>query len=143
MRKHKAAFEKHFGNITQAQFVAQPPQDREENDIRREFKIVKGRTSSFTEDMSAIWAEEHCIAKLGLLCSFSSAPCGAMGTVHCSMFLVPSEYGDQHTRNATSLPGWCLSSDRTVCVNGSGTVNTASSRNITFPIFHKLNVIEQ
>jgi hypothetical protein len=90
MRQHKAAFEEHFSDITQAQFLAQPPQDREADNVRGEFKIVKGSTSSFIEDMSAIWAEEQCIAQLGFLCSFSSARCCAMGAVHCSMFLVPS-----------------------------------------------------
>jgi len=91
MRQHKAAFEKHFGDITQAQFVAQLPQDREQDDVRREFKSVKGCTNSFIEDMSAIWAEEHCRAKLRFLCSFSGARYCAMGAVHWSIFLVPSE----------------------------------------------------
>jgi hypothetical protein len=42
MSTYKAAFEKHFGDITQAQFVAQLPQDREEDDVCGKFKIVKG-----------------------------------------------------------------------------------------------------
>jgi hypothetical protein len=58
MSKDKAAFEKHFGDITQAQFVAQPPQDREKDNICGKFEIVKRSTSAFIEDMSAIWVEE-------------------------------------------------------------------------------------
>lgn len=91
MRKHKAAFEKHFGDITQAQFGAEPPHNRQEDDVRREFQRVKRSTSSFIEDRSAMWTEEHCIAKPGLLCSFSGACRGAMGAVHCSIFLGLSE----------------------------------------------------
>jgi hypothetical protein len=91
MRQHKAAFEKHFGDITQAQFVAQPPQDREEDDVRGEFKRVKGRTGSFIEDTLAMGAEEHCIAKLRFLYSFSGTRCCTMGAVHWSLFLVLSE----------------------------------------------------
>jgi hypothetical protein len=120
MSKYKAAFEKHFGDITQAQFVAQPPQDREEDDVCGKFKIVKRSTSSFIEDMLAMWAEEYCRAKLGFLGSFFDVSCCAIGAVHWSMFLVPSEWCDQHTSNATSMPRWCLSSDRAVWIKSTG-----------------------
>ena len=54
MRHHQAAFENHFGDITQAQFGAQPPQDREEDDVRREFKRGKGSPSSFIGQCSSL-----------------------------------------------------------------------------------------
>jgi hypothetical protein len=71
MRENKAAFEKHFGDITQTQDVSQPPHDREEDDIWREFQGVKGSASSFIEETSAMWTEERCVARLGFLYSFS------------------------------------------------------------------------
>jgi hypothetical protein len=82
--ERKATLEKHLSHITQTQFIAQPPQDCQQDDICRKFKIVKGSASSFVENMVAFWTEERSITKFRFLCSFLGACGGAMGAVHQS-----------------------------------------------------------
>jgi hypothetical protein len=53
------ALQKHFGNITKTQFVAQPPQDDEEDDIRRIFKIIEGSAGAFIKKVFASRAAEY------------------------------------------------------------------------------------
>ncbi len=49
MSKLKAALQKHFRQVPQAQFVPQPPYDDEEHDVGQELKIVKGGAGAFVE----------------------------------------------------------------------------------------------
>ena len=82
MCERKTSRQKHLSHVTETQFVAEPPQDRKQDDVCREFKIVKGSASSFVEKMLSLWTEECCITKFRFLCSFPGARCGAMGAVH-------------------------------------------------------------
>jgi len=43
MGKGPPTLQEHLSHITEAQFVTQPPEDDEENDIRGVFEIVEGR----------------------------------------------------------------------------------------------------
>jgi hypothetical protein len=58
MGEGKAARSTHLSNVTQAQFVAQPPQDREQDTVRRTFQRVARRASSLVEDTATVRAEE-------------------------------------------------------------------------------------
>jgi hypothetical protein len=82
MCERKTSRQKQLSHVTQTQLVAEPPQDRKQDDVCREFKRGKGRASSFIENMLAIWTEERCRTKFRFLCSFLGARCGAMGAVH-------------------------------------------------------------
>ncbi len=41
MREHKTPLQKHFGQITQTQFIPQPPQHDEQDNISRIFQKVE------------------------------------------------------------------------------------------------------
>ena len=47
MGEHKAALQEHLGQITQAQLVAQPPEDNEQDDIGGVFQKVEGGARAF------------------------------------------------------------------------------------------------
>jgi hypothetical protein len=41
VRELEASFQEHFGKITKAQLIPDAPEDDEENDVGREFKIIE------------------------------------------------------------------------------------------------------
>jgi hypothetical protein len=80
--ERKATHQKHLSHVTQAQFVAESPQHRKQDDIGGEFEMVKRRASSLIENAVTIWTEERRITEFGFLCSFPGVNCGAIGAVH-------------------------------------------------------------
>jgi hypothetical protein len=53
MCKHEAALQEHLGQISQAQLIAKPPQDNEQNDISRVFQKSEGCACAFIERAAA------------------------------------------------------------------------------------------
>jgi hypothetical protein len=56
--EHEAADQEHLGKITQAQLVAEPPEDHEEHDVARHLNPVQHRAGPFVEPPPAIPAPE-------------------------------------------------------------------------------------
>src|SRR5260221_14770011 len=102
MGEGKAARSKHLSHITQTQFIAQPPHNREQHNVRGEFKVVEWRASSFIEGALTVRAEERCVPKFGFLRSFLRRNCRAMGTGHQPEFLISSYF------NTISILEACL-----------------------------------
>jgi hypothetical protein len=51
--KSPSTLQKHFSHITKTQFVAQPPNDDKEDDIRRVFEIVEGGARALVKQVFA------------------------------------------------------------------------------------------
>src|SRR5258708_4802466 len=90
MRKRETTFEKHFCEIAQTQFVAQSPENHEQNNVCGEVEGVKGGACSFVEKMFALRAEKCCIAEFGFLGSLLGSGCSTMGTAHWFLLLMRS-----------------------------------------------------
>jgi hypothetical protein len=88
MCERKTSLRKHFSYVTQTQFIAQTPYNREQDNISREFKVVERRASSFIENTAAARAEERGVAEFGFLCSLLGGSYHTIGTVHQLMLLV-------------------------------------------------------
>jgi hypothetical protein len=56
--EHEAADQEHFRQVTQAQLVAQPPEDHEEHDVGRDLNPVQRRAGPLVEPPPAIPAAE-------------------------------------------------------------------------------------
>jgi hypothetical protein len=54
MREHKTPLQKHFGQITQTPFLAQPPQHDEQDKISRIFQKVEGGFCTLVKGSLAI-----------------------------------------------------------------------------------------
>jgi len=63
MRELEASFQKHFGKITQAQCIAEPPEDDQEHDSGGIVEEVERGSRPFVEDASAVGATECPIAQ--------------------------------------------------------------------------------
>jgi hypothetical protein len=67
MRQHPTPLQEHLSQISQAQFIAQPPEHDEEHDIGGIFKKVEGSATPFIENALTGRTAERSIAKRGLL----------------------------------------------------------------------------
>lgn len=65
MRKHKATFEEHFGQLAQAQFVAQPPQHYLDHDVAGKGQMIERSAGPIVERALTSEVGEGPIAKLG------------------------------------------------------------------------------
>jgi hypothetical protein len=63
MREREASFQKHFGKITQAQFISEPPEDNQEHDIGGIFEEVERGSRTFVEGAPAVGATECPVAQ--------------------------------------------------------------------------------
>ena len=59
------ALEPHLGDVAEAELVAEPPEHREEHDVRRVLEIVEGRAGPFIEAPPAGPAAEPLVAERG------------------------------------------------------------------------------
>jgi hypothetical protein len=62
-REHKTALQEHLRQITEAQFIAKPPEHDEQDDIGGVFQIVERGPGAFVEDASAGRTAERSIAQ--------------------------------------------------------------------------------
>ena len=88
MCERKTSLQKHLSNITQTEFVAQPPEDSEQDNVGRKFKVVEWRASSFIKGTATARTEECGIAEFGFLCSLRGRSNHTIGTVHRPTLLV-------------------------------------------------------
>src|SRR5258708_12955720 len=88
MCERQTSCQKHLSHVTQAQFITETPQDSEQDNICREFKIIERRASPFIKGTATVRAKERGVAQLGFLCSFLRRRYHARGTVHEPTLLV-------------------------------------------------------
>src|SRR5450755_193524 len=92
MSEDKTTLEKHLSYVTQTQFVTEPPDDCEQNNLCREFKIIEGSSRSFVEGTATLRTEECEIPKFGFLHPLLATSCSAMGAVHWPTLLFESRF---------------------------------------------------
>jgi len=92
MREDKTTLEKRLRDVTRTQFGTDPPDDCEQNTIRRECKKIEGSSSSFVEGTATLRTEECEIPKFGFLRPLLGISCSAMGAVHWPTFLFESRF---------------------------------------------------
>jgi hypothetical protein len=82
MGKRPPTLQKHLGHITEAQFVTQPPEDDEENDIRGVFERVERSACALIKKVFAGRAAECPISQDGFLALFFRRRRGTRGAIH-------------------------------------------------------------
>jgi hypothetical protein len=103
VRKDETAFQKHLGQITEAELVAQPPQDDLHNDVGGECEIVEGRSGTFIKGTMARQTAEGTIAELGSSRTFTGCGRSAIGAGHQSSSRW-QHYLHKHIREGLPLP---------------------------------------
>jgi len=79
---------KHLSDVTQTEFVAQPLENSEQDNVDRKFKVAEWRASSFIKGTATVRAEERGRAEFGFLCSLLRRSYHTRGTVHQPILLV-------------------------------------------------------
>jgi hypothetical protein len=81
------ALQEHFSSITKTQFVAEPPKDDEEDDIRRVFEIIEGSVGAFIKNVFASRAAEYPVSEDGFLASFFRGKGCTVWAIHGSLLI--------------------------------------------------------
>ncbi len=82
MGERKATLQEHLGEIPQAEFVAQAPEQDQEDDVSGKRELVVGRAGPLIALMSTGGAPKGPIPKLGALRQFSRCRGGAVRAGH-------------------------------------------------------------
>jgi hypothetical protein len=77
------AGQEHLGQIPQAQFVTQPPEHYESDDIARILRTVKQAAAAFVELLAAVPAPEPTIALRSPLRTFAASRRSTCRALHC------------------------------------------------------------
>jgi hypothetical protein len=77
-----ASLKEQFGDVAEPELVAQPPEDRQQDDIGGELEIVVGRTGTFVEATVARPTLEPVVAQGGTMLPFAGCRRSAMRAVH-------------------------------------------------------------
>jgi hypothetical protein len=97
VRELKPPFQKHFGELTEAQLIAYAPEDDQEDDIARKFEMVERGPSALIEGPLTVPSTESPIAKLRLFTSFDRRGGRAVRARHRA-FLSWADFSPKHTR---------------------------------------------
>ena len=82
MAEDEAALQEHLGQVAQAQFVAQPPQDNQEHNVCGNGEVVEGGAAPLVEAASAGRAAERAVTQTRLLVLFLGPRRPAVRTDH-------------------------------------------------------------
>jgi hypothetical protein len=96
MGEGKTSLQKHLSQVMQAQLITEAPQDSEQDNIRREFKVVERGASPLIKSTAAVRAEECRVTEFGLFRSLPGGGSAVRGSslvnVPCSVRILRSAY---------------------------------------------------
>src|ERR1700710_1178511 len=84
MAEHDAADQEHVRQIAQAEFVAQPPEHNERDDVRRVLRPVQQALTALVELLAAVAAAKSAVALRGPLAPFRNGHRAALNAPHLS-----------------------------------------------------------